>query len=377
MIPRTLDQARLKTALARSPVVLLSGPRQAGKSTLAQVVAGDGETTFFDLDDPVAAARLAEPLLALQDLRGLVVLDEAQHAPHLFPVLRVLADRPGRPATFLVLGSASPDLVGLTAESLTGRVEIIELGGLRLDDVGGPELDRLWLQGAFPASYTRDIDDSISWRSNYVSTFLERDLAQLGFRLPATPMRRFWTMLAHYHAQTWNGAELARGLGVSQPTVRRYLDALSDALMVRQLQPWYANVGKRVVRSPKVYLRDSGVLHTLLGLGSMEALLGHPKVGASWEGLVVEQIAMMLGDTPLYFWGTQSGAELDLFFTRDGRSVGIEIQRADAPRVTPSMRNAITDLGLDRLFVIYPGRESYPLAPKIDVVPLADLAGRL
>jgi uncharacterized protein len=377
VIRRQIDEARVKIALGRSPVVLLIGPRQAGKSTLAGIVADRGEATFFDLENPVAAARLKEPLLALKDLRGLVVLDEAQHAPHLFAVLRVLADRPDRPATFLVLGSASPDLVGLTSESLAGRVEIVELGGLRFDDVGASGLDRLWLHGAFPAAYTRDLTDSVVWRSNYVATFLERDLAQLGFRLPAAQMRRFWTMLAHYHAQTWNGAELARGLGVSQPTVRRYLDALTDALVVRQLQPWYANVGKRVIRSPKVYLRDSGVLHTLLGLGSMETLLGHPKVGASWEGFVVEQIAMMLGDTPLYFWGTHSGAELDLYFTRDGRTVGIEIKRADAPRLTPSMRNAIVDVQLDQLFVIYPGRESYPLAPKVDVVPLPDLAGRL
>jgi predicted AAA+ superfamily ATPase len=353
--------------------VLVVGPRQAGKSTLAQGLAAEGGATFFDLEDPVAVARLAEPVLALQDLRGLVVLDEAQHAPQLFPVLRVLADRPDRPATFLVLGSASPDLVGLGTESLAGRVEIIELGGLRLDDVGGGDVDRLWLQGAFPASYTRSLADSVAWRANYVSTFLERDLAQLGFRLPAAQMRRFWTMLAHYHAQTWNGAELARALGVSQPTTRRYLDALTDALVVRQLQPWYVNVGKRVVRSPKVYLRDSGLLHTLLGLDSMDALLGHPKVGASWEGLVVEQIATLLGNTPLNFWGTHSGAELDLFFTWNGRNVGVEIKRTDAPRVTPSMRNAVTDLELDRLLVVYPGPERYPMAPTIEALPVAEL----
>jgi uncharacterized protein len=273
-----------------------------------------------------------------------------------------------------VLGSASPELVGLSAESLAGRVEIIELGGLRLADVGIDEANRLWLQGALPASYSRNLADSTAWRANYIATFLERYLSQLGFRMPAAQMRRFWTMLARYHAQTWNGSELARALGVSQPTTRRYLDALTDALVVRQLQPWYANVGKRVVRSPKVYLRDSGLLHTLLGLESMDALLGHPKVGASWEGLVVEQIAMMLGDTRLYFWGTHSGAELDLVFTRDGRTIGVEIKRAGSPRVTPSMRNAVTDLGLERLFVIYPGREGYPVAPKIEALPVAELA---
>ncbi|MBI2706024.1 MAG: ATP-binding protein [Actinobacteria bacterium] len=354
-------------------MVLLVGPRQAGKSTLARQVAEGRDAMFFDLENPAAAARLQEPVLALEPLRDLVILDEAQHAPQLFSVLRVLADRPGRTATFLVLGSSSPELIGLGSESLAGRVEIIELGGLRLGDLGHGDGDRLWLQGGLPASYSRSLDDSLAWRSNYVATFLERDLAALGGRLPAAQVRRFWTMLAHYHAQTWNGAELARALGVSQPTTRRYVDALTDALVVRQLQPWYANVGKRVVRSPKVYIRDSGVLHTLLGLDSMDALLGHPKVGASWEGLVVEQIAMLLDPTPLYFWGTHSGAELDLFFTRGGSNIGVEIKRTDAPRVTPSMRNAITDLGLEHLYVVYPGNERYPMAPGIEALPIGDL----
>lgn len=373
MIDRLADRTRVDEALARSPVVLLVGPRQAGKSTLARDLAAGREAAVFDLEDPIAAARLADPRLALENLRGLVILDEAQHAPSLFPVLRVLADRPDRPATFLVLGSASPDLVGLSAESLAGRVEIIELGGLRFADVGAGDVDRLWLQGGFPASYTRSRTDSNVWRRNYIATFLERDLAQLGFRLPAAQMRRFWTMLAHYHAQTWNGAELARALGVSQPTTRRYVDALTDALVVRQLQPWYANVGKRVVRSPKVYVRDSGTLHTLLGIESLDGLLSHPKVGASWEGLVVEQIAMLLGDTPLHFWGTHTGAELDLLFTRDGRHIGVEIKRTAAPRASPSMRNAIADLDLDQLFVVYPGPVRYAIAPRIEALPVGEL----
>ncbi|MBK7623767.1 MAG: ATP-binding protein [Kineosporiaceae bacterium] len=374
MIARVADLARVRTALARSPVVLLVGPRQAGKSTLAREVAADEPAAIFDLENPRDAARLSDPMLALESLQGLVVIDEAQHAPELFPVLRVLADRRPSPARFLVLGSASPELVGLGAESLAGRVEIIELSGLRLGDVGSARSDRLWLQGSLPAAFTADLDDSLTWRSNYIATFLERDLAQLGFRLPASHMRRFWTMLAHYHAQTWNGSELARALGVSQPTTRRYLDALTDALVVRQLPPWYANIGKRVVRSPKVYIRDSGIVHALLGLDSMDSVLAHPKVGASWEGFVIEQISQLLDPTPLYFWGTQSGAELDLLFTRGGRSIGVEIKRTSSPRVTPSMRNAVNDLELDRIAVIHPGHEQFPLAPSIDAVPLSDLA---
>jgi predicted AAA+ superfamily ATPase len=375
MIHRTNDRAVLAAALDRAPVTLLVGPRQAGKSTLArEFVAATEPTSFFDLENPQHAQRLSDPLLALSGLAGLVVIDEAQHAPHLFPVLRVLADRPNRPATFLVLGSASPDLVGLAAESLAGRVEILELSGLRLADVGTAAIDRLWLQGALPASFTRPLQDSAVWRNSYISTFLERDLAQLGFRLPAAQMRRFWTMLAHYHGQTWNGAELARALGVSQPTTRRYLDALTDALMVRQLAPWYANVGKRVVRSPKVYLRDSGVLHALLGITTLNGLLNHPKSGASWEGMVVEQVAMTLPSTPLHFWGTQSGAELDLCFTIDGRSYGVEVKRSMTPSVTPSIRHAITDLGLHHVAVIYPGAERYPLAERVEALPLSALA---
>ncbi|MEQ1699074.1 MAG: ATP-binding protein [Ilumatobacteraceae bacterium] len=374
MIERSADHALLTAALRRAPVTLLIGPRQAGKSTLAREFAAATTSAFFDLENPQHAQRLADPLLALSDLTGLVVIDEAQHAPHLFPVLRVLADRPSRPATFLVLGSASPDVVGLAAQSLAGRVEIVELGGLRLADVGAGALDTLWLQGSLPASFTRSAADSAAWRDNYVSTFLERDLAQLGFRVPATQMRRFWTMLAHYHGQTWNGAELARSMGVSQPTIRRYLDTLTDALMVRQLSPWYANVGKRVVRSPKVFLRDSGVLHSLLGITSTNGLLDHPKSGASWEGLVVEQVAMTLPSTPLHFWGTQSGAEIDLYFTIDGRGYGVEIKRSMTPSVTPSIRHAIADLDLQHVAIIYPGDERYPLADKVEVLPLAALA---
>lgn len=372
MIGRPDDLDRVRTALRRAPVVLLVGPRQAGKSTLAQQAA-DHDATLFDLEHPRHAERLSDPMLALEPLRGLVIIDEAQHAPGLFPTLRYLADRPGDPARFLVLGSASPELVGLTAESLAGRVEIVELGGLRLADVGADATERLWQQGALPEAFVREADDSAAWRRAYIETFLTRDLAQLGVRTPTAEMRRFWTMLAHYHGQTWNGAELGRALGVDAKTVRRRLDALSDALVVRQLLPWFENVGKRVVRSPKIYVRDSGVLHTLLDLDVPESVLDHPKVGASWEGFVVEQIAAMLPGTPLYFWATQAGAEIDLFFIHRGRRVGVEIKRASTPKLTPSMRIAMADLRLDRLVVVYPGNERYPLSPLVEVVPLAQL----
>lgn len=370
MIDRDTDRERVQAALRRSPVVLLVGPRQAGKTTLAQAIASEEPSTFLDLEDPAHAARLTDPMLALRTLTGLVVLDEAQHSPRLFPTLRVLADRPDRPARFLVLGSASPDLLGMSSETLAGRVEIIELSGLRSGDVAIDDRDRLWLHGGLPASFTAELAGSIAWRRNFVATFLQRDLAQLGSRVPAAEMRRFWTMLAHYHAQTWNGSELARSLGVSHPTVRRYVDTLTDALVVRQLLPWYENVGKRVVRSPKVYVRDTGLLHTLLGIETMDALLDHPKVGASWEGFVVEQVAALLGDVPLYFWATQSGAELDLFVELDGARIGIEVKRTVAPRITPSVRNATRDLGLDRVYVVHAGDDRFQLDERVVALPV-------
>lgn len=372
MIERSRDKLRIEEATRRSPVVVVVGARQVGKSTLTRLIADGIKNTLFDLQNPRHAAQLAEPMLALESLTGLVVIDEAQLARDLFPVIRVLADRPDRPATFLLLGSASPELVGLSAESLAGRVELLELGGLRVADVGGDRLNQLWLQGALPRSFELAERQSNIWRDNYIATFLERDLAQLGFRMPATQMRRFWTMLAHYSGQTWNGAELARAMGVAQTTVRRYLDALTDALVVRQVQPWFANTSKRLVRSPKIYVRDTGVLHRLLSIDSMATLLNHPKVGASWEGLVIEQIALD-SDSPIYFWGTQSGAELDLFTVRDGRNIGIEIKRTDTPRVTPSMRSALTDLGLDVLLVAHPGQDRFRLSERTWAVPAVEL----
>ena len=367
------DERRLRAALLRAPIVLVTGPRQAGKSTLARTVVRPERSHVFDLEDPRDAARLGEPTLSLPALPGTVVIDEAQRRQDLFPVLRVLADEDARPGRFLVLGSASPDLVGLAAESLAGRVTLVELGGFRLADVGPGAVDPLWVRGGLPRSYlAADEAGSRAWRDDYISTFLERDLANLGVRIPAATMRRFWTMIAHYHGQVWNGAELARAIGVSQVTVRRYLDALTDALTVRQLQPWYANTAKRQVRSPKVYVRDSGLLHRLLGIADRHDLLGHPKVGASWEGFVIEQILMLDVHNP-WFWGTHTGAELDLMVDVEGERVGVEVKRTDRPKLTPSMRHALDDLTLDRIAVIHAGAQRFPLAPRIDAIPAHEI----
>lgn len=361
--------------LDQFPVVGLAGARQVGKSTLASALA-DPEATVFDLERPSDRAALEEAELVLEPLRGLVVLDEIQRAPELFPLLRVLADRPGAPARFLVLGSASPDLLRQGSETLAGRIAWHVLPGLALDEVGAASFDRLWVRGGFPRSFlARDDAASADWRREFVRTFLERDLPQLGFGTPATTLGRFWSMLAHWHGQTWNGAELARSFGVSGHTVRRYLDLLEQALVVRVLPPWHANLSKRQVRSPKVYLADSGLLHTLLDIDTAEALVRHPKVGASWEGFLVGQVAERLGARPeqLYTWATHGGAELDLL-VRSGSSLrGFELKRTTTPRVTPSMRIALDDLGLDELVVVHAGSRSFPLGERIRAVAAARL----
>ena len=372
-VDRDRDVARLREALARQPAVVLTGPRQAGKSTLAREVVRPSANHLFDLEDPRDLARLANPVLALESLAGTVVIDEAQRQPELFPVLRVLIDRDRRAGRFLVLGSASPSLVGMASESLAGRVTLLELPGLRAGDVGPTAIDRLWQRGALPPSYTADTgEQSARWRDDYVSTFVERDLANLGFRMPATTMRRFWAMVAHYHGQTWNGAELARALGVSQPTIRRYLDALTDALVIRQRPPWFANIAKRQVRSPKVYVRDSGLLHRLLGIDDELALLRHPKVGASWEGFVIEQLLGQHHPSDASFWATQADAELDLRMTIDSRTIGVEVKRTDRPTMSSSIRAALRDLALDHVVVIHPGPHRFPLAPNVTAVPASE-----
>lgn len=372
MIQRASDLSLVHTALRRSRVVALLGPRQCGKTTLARQFVSPGSLNYFDLEEPQSLARLSEPDIALRPLKKLVVIDEVQHRPELFRILRVLADRKPLPARFLILGSASPDLLRQSSETLAGRLETVALEGFRLSDLGSGAQARHWLRGGFPLAFTaRSEADSLSWRRQFLQTFLERDMPQLGITIPAATLRRFWSMVAHYHGQIWNAAELARALAVSEPTVRRYLDLMAGVFMVRQLQPWFENLGKRQVKSPKVYVRDSGLLHALLGVATRTDLENHPKVGASWEGYAVEEVIKSFRPDEAYYWATHNGAELDLLLFKDGRRIGVECKRADAPRLTPSMRTAMADLKLDHLYVLYPGAKSYTLAKKVEVVPLA------
>ena len=374
LLPRLAAAEALRRGLELAPVVLLTGPRQAGKSTLAKTIVDPAASHHFDLEDPRDVARLAEPGLTLRSLPDTVVIDEAQLAPDLFPLLRVLVDEDRRPGRFLILGSASPDLIGLSAESLAGRVTFVELHGLTLSDVGSDQMDNLWLRGGLPPStLAPDLAASNQWRDDYISTFLQRDLAALGFGMPARTMRRFWSMLAHFHGQTWNGADLARSIDVSQPTVRRYVDALTDALMVRQLQPWYENLSKRQVKSPRVYIRDAGLLHRLLGIDDQVALERHPKLGASWEGLVVEHLCTRPDAGEPTFWSTHSGAELDLRVENGGKVFGVEIKRTDAPTTTRSMHSAIESLKLDHLWVVHAGPHQFEMSDKITALPALDV----
>jgi len=371
---------RIREALARAPVTVLTGPRQSGKTTLARQLLAEESANYFDLEDPVSLARLDEPKTALGPLQGLVVIDEVQRRPDLFPILRVLADRRDQPARFLILGSASGDLMRQGSESLAGRLERIEIGGFTLAELGPESTHALWRRGGFPLAYlARTERDSLAWRKQFIQTLLERDLPQWGVRVPAVALLRFWTMVTHFHGQIWNATEPARALGVDPSTTRRYLDLLTDALVIRQLQPWHANLGKRQVRSPKVYVRDSGLLHQLLGLGTEKALMSHPKLGASWEGFVIEQVLASEPHDEACFWATHQGAEIDLLLRRGDRMLGVECKRADAPKLTPSIRIALEDLGLDRVAVVYPGAKRYSLSERVEAVPLETLAepGRL
>ena len=377
MLPRIEHRRSVEALLEDSPVVALIGARQVGKTTLAREIAQRHlRAHLFDLESSADVARLGDPLLALSHLEGLVVLDEVQRRPELFPTLRVLADRRPSPARFLVLGSASPDLLQQSAESLAGRIAHYELPPLSLAEIGAAQLHDLWLRGGFPASFTARTDAaSYRWRRDFVRTFLERDIAQLGINIPPTTLERFWNMLAHYHAQVWNGSELGRAFGVSHHAVRRYLEALEATFMVRVLKPWSANLGKRQVRSPKIYLRDSGLLHRLLDIADREQLERHPKVGASWEGYIIENAIRALGaeDRQCCFWGAHSGAEIDLLVRQAGRLRALEVKRTSSPTVTRSMRAAVADLKIESLDVIHAGGETFPLAPRIRAVA----AGRM
>lgn len=374
LIQRTDFSAQIEAGLQRSPVTALLGPRQCGKTTLARQIAAARDGTFFDLENPVDEARLQNPQLVLEPLKGVVVLDEIQRRPDLLPLLRVLADRRPLPCRFLVLGSASPELIRGASESLAGRVQFVDLTGFTLAEVGAGRQDQLWLRGGFPDSFLAD-DDAASWawRENFIRTFLERDIPQLGSQIPAATLRRFWTMLAHHHGQIWNGAEIGASLGVAPPTARRYLDLLVGAFVVRQLPPWFENAGKRVVKSPKVYVRDSGLLHALLNLPRRAALESHPKLGASWEGFALEQVLNWAGERKAYFWATHGGAELDLLVMRNGKRWGFEFKCQDAPKMTRSMHIALEDLKLERLWVIHPGTARYPLHERAECLGLREL----
>jgi predicted AAA+ superfamily ATPase len=362
---------RLEVAVARSPITALLGPRQCGKTTLARIFAAGRETTSFDMESHADQRRLQNPELALSELSGLVVLDEIQARTDLFPVLRGLADRPGSRTRFLILGSASPHIVRHASETLAGRVEFVEISGFDLSEAGHKHQDVLWLRGGLPRSFLAKSDaDSLAWREGFVRTYLERDIPQLGFTIPVIAMRRFWTMLAHYHGQTWNASEIGRAMGLSDKTVRGYLDILSGTFMVRQLQPWFENLGKRQVKAPKLYFQDSGLLHHLLDIGDRHALFGHPKVGASWEGFALEQVLRAFAPAQPYFWSTHGGAELDLLFMHKGSRLGFEFKFNEAPTVTTSMKHARSDLKLAHLWVVHPGTHQFPVDKNITAIPL-------
>jgi len=378
MIERRAHRDSVLSLLKRHRVVAITGARQVGKTTLARRIAAEwqGPVCFFDMENPEDLARLSDPMLTLKSLRGLVILDEIQRLPGVFEVLRVLADRRTPALRFLVLGSASPTLLKQSSETLAGRIVYYPLGGFSLNEVGMERYPQLWLRGGFPRSYlAKSNAESEEWRRAFIQTFLERDLPQLGFSVRSVTLRRFWTMLAHYHGQVWNASEFARSFGVADTTVRNYLDLLTAALVIRQLPPWYENISKRQVKAPKVYIADSGLLHTLLNLRTQADLESHPKLGASWEGFVLNEVIRQLGARPeeCYFWATHSGAELDLLVIRGRKRLGFEIKRTSSPKVTKSMLHAFNDLHLSRLDVIHAGNSSFPLADRIRAVSMMRL----
>jgi predicted AAA+ superfamily ATPase len=378
-ILRTKELGVLKARIKDFKVVAILGPRQCGKTTLARQFARSqplGQVTWFDLENPADLAKLDQPMMALESVRGTVILDEIQRRPDLFPVLRVLVDRP-ESARYLVLGSASPDLLRQSSETLAGRITFMELGGFSIDSLPAGQVRRLWIRGGFPPSYlARSNQVSFQWRQDFITTFLERDIPNLGIRIPSPRLRRFWMMLSHYHGQIFNSSDVGRSLMVSDTAARHYLDVLTQTFVVRQVQPWFYNTRKRLVKRPKVYIRDSGLLHTLMDVTSYEDLHSHPRLGVSWEGFALEQVIQHLGlrEHEVFFWAVHTGGELDMVFRRHGRLCGVELKYQDAPRMTPSMQSALAELELAYLWVVYPGKESYSLAKNVTVIPLTELA---
>jgi predicted AAA+ superfamily ATPase len=374
MIPRPEPIRQIESSFQIHPVTALLGPRQCGKTTLARFIAEQEPSTVFDLENPVDIQRLSAPMQALRDLSDLVIIDEVQRKPELFELLRVLVDRSRQNARFLLLGSASPHLVKGVSESLAGRIGFVDLAGFQLWEVGVQHRDRLWIRGGLPKAFLADSEhDSTQWRENFIRTFLERDIPQFGITIAAETLRRFWTMVAHYHGQVWNAAEFARALGTAENTARRYLDILTGAYMVRVLPPWFENLKKRQVKAPKIYIRDSGLFHSLLQVSTLADLRGHPKIGASWEGFALEHIIHVFRTRDAYFWATHAGAELDLMVTIAGKRHGFEFKYTDAPGRKRSMHIAIEDLGLEHLWVIYPGDQKYALDSKITAIPLEEI----
>ena len=374
MIPRPEPIRQIEASFQIHPVTALLGPRQCGKTTLARFIAEQEPSTIFDLENPVDIQRLSAPMQALKDLSGLVIIDEIQRKPELFERLRVLVDRTDRNARFLLLGSASPHLVKGVSESLAGRIGFVDLAGFQLWEVGMQHRDRLWIRGGLPKAFLAGSDAvSNQWRESFIRTFLERDIPQLGINIAAETLRRFWTMVAHYHGQVWNAAEFARSLGTAENTARRYLDILSGAYMVRVLPPWFENLKKRQVKAPKIYIRDSGLFHRLLQVSTLADLQGHPKIGASWEGFALEHLIHVFRTRDAYFWATHAGAELDLMVTIAGKRHGFEFKYTDAPGRKRSMHIAIEDLGLEHMWIVYPGDQKYALDDKITVIPLEEI----
>ena len=372
MIARNIDRHEIMSRISQFPVTAILGPRQCGKTTIARQLEFDH---YFDLENPRDMVSMEQPQLTLEDLKGLIIIDEIQRIPELFPLIRYLADTNPQ-QKYLILGSASRDLIRQSSESLAGRIAYFHMGGFRIHDIAGTDIKKLWFRGPLPDSFTPDHDEqSRLWRENYISTFLEKDIPQLGINIPARTLRRFWNMLAHYHGQILNYAELGRSFGISDMTIRKYIDILEGTFMVRLLQPWHVNIGKRVVKSPKVYLKDSGIFHSLMNIDSPEQLYSHPKLGASWEGFALECVSRAINkpEGELYFWRIHSGSELDFFWRQGGKNWGVEFKYATAPGLSRSMNIVAKDLQLEHLWVIYPGDKTYPLSEKITALPLREI----